>query len=679
LLFAQEDSLTFIPLVSGKEKVEIIPIKDIYISSKSTEKGLQLRWAPSNADLWLKGNTHGYTIEKIILDSTGTQKFKSVGKKIFKPWPMEQWKPLVSDKTPYSAAAAMALYGKDNSSSGFAAANENLQNKFGFALLSADLDKKAAEASGLSYLDTDVDKNSFYVYRIYIVDSTNKAISDTTNKLMIFTDPKPIMSPELLLNSERENEITLSWEKNNGVDRYSAYYIERSDNGGQSFDRINKTPYLDVSTNLMIDNAYITFTDSIDQQYFEYQYRLIGLDAFGDESTPDNVVSAMGRDQTPPLGPNEISIVQTQKGYLQINWKYTVVDTDFNGFKIYKSYDPDEYFHEISELLPSTTRMYIDKEPDTRETNYYRIMAIDTSGNEGASMTEFGITTDDIPPGPPFNLKASIDTLGQLLLTWEAPIDKDIRGYLVHYSNSKDEAYAVKPGGYLQNSYFVDVLNLNTLTEEIYYYVVAVDHSYNVSNASEIIKVKKPDLIPPAPSIFADYDVTEDGIFFKWIKSTSVDVAKVELKRKTIDKDWIKIEQFDENTDSYIDKNVVEGIYYEYSLFTHDDDGNVTESEKPLSLSALKSFYLKDTPTLEGKSEKEIIRLTISYPSTENVEFIIFRAVDENPLTSYQTLKIGSVFEDVYVDNKVKYTYAVKARAKDGRDSRISLPIKIKK
>ncbi len=678
LLFSQQDAPTTMPAPEVRQDIPAEAKSDIYLFSKSTENGLLLRWAPSSPDIWLKGNTFGYTIEKLVFES-GDKNFQAVGGKVFKPWPLNDWKSIVTDETPYTAAAAMAIYGEEKGGGkGMVVEAQNLENKFGFALLAADLDKKAAEASGLLFMDGDLERHSMVGYRISINDPSTGALSDTTYQLFRYGDPEPLNSPPLLAPEENERSITLRWKKMPVGQQFSGYHIERSADDGKTFERLTQTPFLDISTNLLKDKQFITFIDSVDQNYKPYQYRILAIDAFGDESEYSEVITAMGRDRTPPASPQKFVVSETPEHFIKMDWDYTVSEDDFEGFLIYKTVDKDLGYTAISTLLPKTSRSFIDEKPDGRATNFYYVVAVDKEGNEGSSVVNFGITTDETPPQAPNNLRASIDTLGQLLLEWDAPADKDIRGYLVHYSNSPDAEYAVIPGDYLPNTHFVDVLTLQTLTEEIFYYVIAVDYSYNASVASEVLRVKKPDLIPPVASIFVDYSVSEVGISFEWVKSTSDDVERVELKRKFENGVWETIEEFDQNSSAFIDKNVMEGRYYEYALHTFDDDGNVTIGEKHLSLEALKSFYLKETPSLLASSEKEGIVLNIDYPNSNGFEFTIYKAVGDNPLTTYKKLNQTITFTDKDVRKKVKYQYAVIANAQDGRDSKMSQPVMVK-
>ena len=61
---------------------------------------------------------------------------------------------------------------------------------------------------------------------------------------------------------------------------------------------------------------------------------------------------------------------------------------------------------------------------------------------------------------------------------------------------------------------FSDTLSSKHLLGEVYYAVVAkVDYSYNHSHKSKLIKLIKPDKVPPIAPQFIDYSVNEKAFF----------------------------------------------------------------------------------------------------------------------------------------------------------------------
>lgn len=646
---------------------------DLALLFKSTSDGVIIRWAPTNPSAWLKGNEYGYTIEKLVLDSLNPREFQKVRPSPFTPWPLEAWESIVEDSNPYRAAAAMTIYGESEVGEGIVRQAEELENRHGMAMLSADLDALAAEASGLRYKDQEVELGDAIIYRIYVNTPSEVEAVDTVYDIYVHTELINLRVPPLEEASEGDRTITLQWLRPKGGMAFSGYYIERSEDG-INFERLNNAPYLDITTEATIDLDYISYRDSIDQNGFVYQYRIRGIDAFADLSEPSNIIEAQGQDKVAPTSPKNLEVIEEELGTLTLYWEYTGETTaDLSGYNVYKAIDINESFVKITETpLPAFQLKYIDLDPDERATNYYYVTAVDNNGNESSSNVAFGFTKDEVPPQPPHSLTGNIDRNGMLLLQWEAPSDEDIRGYQVFYSNSLSTTFGVKPGEYLPNTHFVDSLTLQTLSEDIYYYVIAIDWSYNQSEPSEILQVKKPDIIPPDPSIFTNYKVSEEGIFMEWKASTSADVTDIILKRKVADGPYETVIEFDPSNSSYLDQNVDEGVVYEYKLITIDDDGLETECEKHLVLEGLKSFFLDDITSFSVKSAEKGNELSWSYENLVEHEFIIYRSDIGGDLVTLKKLSAISSYIDTSADSSKKYTYAIKAKARDGRESQMN-------
>jgi len=649
--------------------------QSLYVRSSLTKDGLMIRWAPNNKAMWLDGIDHGYILERYVQGSTDSTPgtFVPVANSPIRPWPLEQWRSIVSDDKPYCAAAAQCIYAKEEDSpKGFAERNDHEENLFGFNLLSADLDRDAAIASGLGYMVKDVDTNYFGTYRIRLAQPVLSKYVDTTMHYAF--GRKAIFSPvEIDTIVQSENAVMVQWFSGNSGNKPTAYYIERSEDN-KTFIRLNKQPYLDIKTNMNQLIDLVKYTDSLEENYKPYYYRVIGINSFAQESEPSVSVKAMGADVTPPNTPLNVTSQETKDGIVVINWDWSDLnkDNDLQGFYVEKSNSSKGPFTRMNnEILPPKTNKFLDNNPDDVSTNYYKVIAIDDKGNTSESALSFAITEDKNPPAAPTGLEGEIDSSGMLLLTWEPPADKDVRGYLVHFSNGKDANYAVIPGPYLTQPFYIDSLSLNTLTESIYYYVVALDLSYNPSVASEIVEVKKPDIVPPTASFFKNYKVEMGAINIEWVKSKSTDVEKVELWRRSTDTEWELVNGFDDSKKMYSDKAVEEGAFYEYTLKTYDDAGNIALPQKNLSLKARKSFFIDPVSKAALEKQKDSSVLTWSYGNMDGNTFIILKGEDKENLKTVAYVKGEKTYTDFQYTKKKDKVYAIKAKSIDGRTSKL--------
>lgn len=649
-------------------------LKDIQILHKQTADGVVLRWAPLRPDTWLVGNQNGYSLERGTMEN-GTLVWSALGKGLFKPWPMEDWRPIVNDDKPYCAAAVMCIHGEGKENlDGIIKQAEDLENRHGFNLLAADFDADAATASGLRTSIKSIDLDETNIFRIYTHDG--RTSSDTSYITVLKDQITQPVEIDTLLAEEQDQSIILTWPNARDGIGYTGYYIERSDDGHE-FERLNEQPFFNVTTNLIDDIKMITYVDSLDQNYQKYTYRVVGVDPFADLGPYSQLVVAMGRDRTPPPIAYDLEVIQNEETMLDISWKWNG-DEELQGFKIYRSLDPDENFTLISDnLLKPKNRTFTDKTPDRRFTNYYYISSVDKDGNEGKSPVTFGFTKDSTPPDPPARLRADIDSTGVVLIEWEAPRAEDIRGYQVFFSYDPDIEFAVKSGDLIDSTYYVDRLQLRSLTEDVYYYIVAFDWSYNESPASEIYKLKKPDITPPSPSIFKDYNVEVGGIEIDWIKSTSTDVASVVMERKSKSQDWAELSAFDMTSQRHVDRDIVEGTVYTYRLKTIDDDGLITYSDGELRLKARKPFFIDPVTKLQAKQSDGAVKLSWSYPQRTDYKFVIYKVLEGNKRTLD---KVSG--ETAYTDNSNKsgqsVSYVIKVEGPDGRESQMSEEVKLK-
>ncbi|MCB0655821.1 MAG: hypothetical protein KDC57_06780 [Saprospiraceae bacterium] len=647
-------------------------LPDIQLIAKAGQDGLLIRWAPTNPVVWQMGIRFGYRLERQILEegvSFEQASFVPVTMSPVKPWPLDNWQAIVNEQTPYTATAAMAIYGASNAGNGFVNQAHDQENRMGFNLLAADFDRQAAEASGLFYLEKDTSANTYGLYRIFIYDPVSGYRSDTTYQVIGYQTPLMNPGPQMLAPVEDEHTIQVRWEGSNPG--YSGYWIERSTDD-LHFERLNQQPFINAITDLRPDNDEIIYLDSLTENGVAYYYRVIGIDAFAEESLPSRSVKATGVDRTSPHAPDELVIREMTDHSLVLNWQLDNPSDDLAGFRVYTSKTADGDFTLLSEgLLEPGAREFRDLLPDLQNTNYYYVSAIDQNGNEAASPVQYAITADNLPPQAPVNLEYQIDSIGRLLIKWDAPADRDIRGYLIHYANEPQGPYAVVPGAYLTNTFFVDSVNLHTLTEHLYFYVIAVDWSYNASKASEILAVKKPDRIPPAPAIFTGYFAGVDTISLSWLPGASEDVQAVHLERREQGGEWRRLDRFSDQISPFLDTDISEGITYEYRLITEDDDGNRTIAEKTLTLTAQHTFFLPDIADFRVQLEKETATLTWVYPNADRFMFILYRSVKDEPLETYQLLNGITRWQDVDIKRRTDYTYAIKAKAKDGRESKL--------
>ncbi len=676
-------------------QAQSIPNGRIHLIAKNTGNEIILRWMPTTAGVWHLSNKSGYMVERLAFkDSTDFfgASFQLLSQDTIMPWALNDWESIANKASgdQYAAIAAQTIYGKRNKSdvanksADFIEKAEEFNNLFNMCALASDYSRNAALAAGLRYEDMRIASDKRYIYRVYSLASTPDFPIDTA---YVVVDGKDIKkNPKITIDKviEGERAVILQWNRML-ENAYSGWFVERSKDHGRTWAKLNKAPYVDSPLDANDAPDYIVYIDSVDVNYVPYMYRVRGIDAFADLGEPSKPVNGMGRDRQPPAAPTDIEAEQKKPGEMLIKWKYKDEVGDLKGFLVSRRNQVDGIETALTKkMLPKNTRSFVDDSYDPLHNNWYLIYAIDTAGNAMVGMPEYGTIRDSIPPAAPTGLQGSIDTNGIVHLTWDLGSERDILGYSVFYSHAADHVFANRINHPIADTTFQDTINIHVLSEKIFYKVVAYDMARNASAFSEMIMLKKPDVIPPEAALFTDYKVTKDGIRLKWALSTSKDIKRHYLYRQEKGNPAWKLIYRSENKgsyDQYVDQSTVPGKKYRYKIVAEDDDGLQTVSDYILTLKAidysLPVAVKKLTLSTDKQKKKVLVKWT--YPKSGDFRFVLYRATDGG---SFQVVKPLASNTLQYVDTKVKsnraYEYMIVVAYAGGKKSGFSPIEKIK-
>ncbi|MFA5805682.1 MAG: hypothetical protein WC879_13680, partial [Melioribacteraceae bacterium] len=364
-----------------------------------------------------------------------------------------------------------------------------------------------------------------------------------------------------------------------------------------------------------------------------------------------------------------------------VTWKMNPIPApDLKGFFVARSDKNEGEFKVLhSAMLMKDARTFTDTTFITGQPNYYVVQAIDTAKNVSSSYPVSVTLIDSIPPVKPVFISGKIDSLGVVTLTVQKNKEKDLMGYRLFKSNSAEHEFSVIHENFMNNdsliqeikTVFKDTVTLNSLTPFIYYKIKALDFNYNQSEFSNVLKVARPDTIPPVTPIFNDVIVGEKKIELHFVPSSSEDVKEHIIYRKTdMEAKWENLKTTESTTTKFIDTTVTTGVTYFYSIRAKDLGGLYS---KYASVVYGKPYDTGVRPPIEKFSamvEKKNIILKWEYPTskTENT-FVIYKKDSKGQLKQYDTTK-----EKSYTDkntNKENY-YAVKVITGDGGQSKIS-------
>ncbi len=661
---------------------------ELAVKTRTIDGTVQIRWAPTNPLFFRLANRKGYRLERKNFETNAWEILLDRG-----PYSVEEFKAKLDTTDAHVASAAQAVHGKQqaqllgvNPLAEAQAIREEQEMRFAFALLSADYSAEAAEGLALRYDDADVEIGQNYLYRVYVNNPNDPEFpSDTSTFLVKTADTYQAQKVTKLFAESKSQQVILKWSKHENEHYFSGYFIEKSFDGGATFQRLNEIPVITSDHEVFEEfNNFHIYSDKDVINGTPYQYRVIGVTPFGDEGLPSDVIIASGQDLSGPMPPFNLSAEDIGDNTVEIKWNAEVASTDHGGFIIARSTNAMGPFFNIQAApLPTTTRSFIDKEATPLKANYYIVYSVDDKGNRNGSPVQMAVWHDSEPPAQPGALAGYVDTTGYVSLVWNWGDEPDLLGYRVYRSHAPDREFYQLTDKPVKGSIYVDSINMQTLTEKVYYKVVAVDFNLNPSIPSEIAELKRPDIIPPATPLLSGYKSFADSIRINWQPSPSEDVAAYRLLRKAKgEADYQLVATFtDLEITSYMDKGLGKGKTYEYSIKAVDDANLESEPANPLEITTLKGIKRTAIKNLTGRVDESTgtFQLDWTYAEPGDYKFQIYRDTDDKGWKLVATLNQD---QTTYNDRNLYLTdngfmYAVKVVFADGGESPLSNRIKV--
>ncbi len=617
---------------------------ELRLLARPTSDSIMLRWAPTTYRFWLVGNKYGYRVTKTMLYKDGelVQNRKTIllTPEPLKPRPLSDWELLDANNDSYAGVAAQSIYGD---SFDVEAGEEDMgmidifnkateqENRFGFALFAADQSIEVAKHHGLMIIDKDVKPGEKYLYRVFHDSVPADMKKDTAFFFTGVDEYLPLPSPADVKAKGGDGSITITWDNKYQTDYFNSFWIERSQDGGKSFKRLNDLPMINTTQEGYDEAPYHYYLDTIPDNSKEYSYRVIGISVFGELSPPSKVVIAHGVDQitSVPLITNKYS---GDGKTVTIEWEFANEKKErVEGFRIYRSKEYSKGFSLIADSISVMKKKFKDMNP--LSTGYYRLQAFNSHGGGGYSIPQMVQVIDSMPPLKPIGLEAVADTSGKVIISWKPNAETDIYGYRIYRANVMHEEFSAITPRPVKDTTFIDHITVNTLTKKVYYKIRAYDQTQNQSDFSDVLELKRPDIIPPVAPLIRKITPTNSGIVLTWANSPSKDVEKILLYRNRAGSaNWKLIQVLPaDSINSLTDKPEEGGYVYRYLIMAVDDAGNESKPNKPVS-AKYNPRNNKDgwiTPKVKEIKRKEVIELTWDVPSYSSSRFIIYARTPE--------------------------------------------------
>lgn len=667
--------ILFLLLLSSAVQAQSDLTGNIVGQGKPYKDKIALRWNITNYQVFKQLLTDGVHVERMVMNRAN--QVEGNGWTRISTQPIKAKTLAEIQRSPFASDTAVAvltegLYGKTVYPENLSLTEQirfqdmDQQNRHLIVSLYSALSKDAALLAGLAFEDAlrpDSTKN--YVYRI--VPTRPKGFPGKIETGFIYVAGRDVNVTPVhfgLRSRSMENAIVLGWPVSESP--FTGYYVERSEDN-KKFTRLNKQVYLpDMSEDSTATEQYFSYRDSV-ANYKTYYYRLIGVNAFGEQLPFRETVKGMAQDYTavsPPL------LEMTKDGKKAV-LKWTVPEEkDLKGYYLLqgKTIEANDGLL-VSEMLKPQVNTYTYTLPADFKATYLRLMVADTAGNTSFTNAVYIFEPDLIPPAPPTGLSGKIDSSGVVLVKWSLDLKEEaIRGYKVLIANQGDHNFT-PVSDIVSDTTYTFQTELKTLTRKLWVKVIAVDGNFNHSQASKALVLERPDIVPPATPQLLDYTNDQKGIELRWSTAKSSDLKENILYRKIQgEAEWK--EQFrTSKASSYLDKNVASGLSYEYSMRALDSSGLYSEYAHPLVIRT-SNAPVSETVSLSGTYQQSKKTVLLRWAaSKEAVAFYVLYKDQGEGLSMYKSLPAGSYTYEEEGTTPPKGRYALRIKYANQKES----------
>lgn len=560
----------------------------IRLKTHVEDNHIKLRWAVDEPLAWKKATNSTFVLERYTLLRSGklldTPERKFLGE--FTTPKMEAWQKMIEEND-YAAIIAQALFGEtfetdfsknNNPIEGIFNKSQDIQQRFAFALMAADLDFDAACFAGWGVVDTKVNDDEKYLYKIFLKEdpSQKKLLLEEGLSVADASQKSELPAPAEFLVLFKDKKAIVSWNYELLKETYNTYFIERSDDDGKTFHEVSSLPVATLQQSQMISH-YTMYQDSLPENQKTYHYRLRGKNIFGSYGAYSEVIAGKGEETLQNVAQIVFSDVAQDESIL-LRWEYPQQEEHkVAHFELLHASENNsaEAFRVISSNIAPSQRQIAVK--SITPSNYFKIRTVSLSGSHVESFPVLVQPEDNTPPKQVQAFQGVIDTLGRVHLSWKASEELDLEGYHIFRKEKQSEEMTRITAQAITQTQLTDTVQLTNLNNKVWYYVTATDMRKNQSEPSTILELTKPDKIEPIAPLFKIIKTDDLGrIVLQWEQSLSDDVATYHIFREE-NGNWKEIFATNAGKDKevyeHIDENIEAGKTYAYMVKAFDKSG----------------------------------------------------------------------------------------------------------
>jgi fibronectin type 3 domain-containing protein len=533
--------------------------------------------------------------------------------------------------------------------------------------------------AGTAYLDTEVEKDLEYQYKVTLI-KDGKPISQKELKSVrntVFTDlPKPALYNSQIVN----NAVFMEWVVPDMKDMV-LFNLHRAFFGTDDFKMIAVKKGYSTSEK----GVHLIAIDTTTEKSSLYKYSILPVDLYGNISEASDFVS-IGKLDEEPLEPIRSLQVQPMDGHkIKLSWQ---LDTSIitSNIQILRSDNFDKGFVEVMNLPPGTSE-FIDDLPIASENYYYYLKISGGTGQEFLSAKIAAMVKTNAE-----ELPAPIDVDGKTIkdgieISWRHD-EPFTHGFYVYRATATEEKFnqvsnLIPANG--DDPYSYKDVGEHLKAGEMYRYTIRAENdAYIMGKFSDTIHVF-PGIKTKIEAPRNLKSVLRDGIvelYWEDLTETEPNLMGYKLYRKEGANGTLQLIPNDtlaSYKNYFNDKEVKAGLTYDYQVTTIDYFGSESDKSNVLTV-AIPSGEKTITPGAPMIfKNSDGVKLTWSQKASDTVEKIkIYRSMANNPPISIQTI---SAEEEYFTDTNVKkgtlYYYKISFLDQNAKESNTSQEVGI--
>jgi len=454
------------------------------------------------------------------------------------------------------------------------AAYRVFRSKFPGVDTTAVLDTTIITKSFVSYVDTELDSNTTYYYKVFVYNTYG--LSSPSNEVQGKTKAnEPPQAVILYTPIPDTTSVSLNWSQNEDTD-FASYMIFRSNSPGVD----NSSQSIATITS----RSQTNFRDTGLKENTTYYYKVYVYDKAG-LYAGSNEVDVKTKANDPPLAVTLYTPIPNTDS-ITLNWSQNI-DSDFASYKVFRSSTSgvDSSAQLIAVITDQFQTTYTDSQLEQNTTYYYRVYVYDQRGLSAGSNEVNSTTLVDEPPDS-VTLFAPINaTQSSLYLTWTQSKDEDFSSYRLFRSETP---------GVSNSSYFVTIIIDKTVTyfmdtglkdNTTYYYRLYVyDQVGNATPSNEVSGETTANEAPTPVILSVPSVVDSTTLRLSWSRNEDGDFSSYRIYRSEsspVDTLVAPITLINErSTTTYNDVGLEKNKTYYYRVLVFDKGGLSSSSNE---------------------------------------------------------------------------------------------------